>query len=164
MTDPILIAVLDRSEAFISRAEIRGYNDCWLWQGRKTPRGYGHFSLRVGGRRREVYAHRAMWMLDSSQSIPDNLTLDHLCRTPACVNPAHLEAVPQKVNNHRAIPSELYRTPERHESLRGDVSWKARFREYHDGRKIDRSCSFASKAAAEEFLAALNGNILRRGA
>lgn len=37
--------------------------------------------------------------------IADGMTLDHLCRNPACVNPAHLEPVSQRENNLRAPTS-----------------------------------------------------------
>jgi hypothetical protein len=30
--------------------------------------------------------------------IPEGLTIDHLCRVRHCVNPAHLEAVSERVN------------------------------------------------------------------
>ena len=35
--------------------------------------------------------------------IPEDLTLDHLCRVRSCVNPDHLEAVPLVVNVDRGI-------------------------------------------------------------
>jgi len=34
--------------------------------------------------------------------IPEGLHLDHLCRVRACVNPYHLDPVPQAVNNQRS--------------------------------------------------------------
>lgn len=36
-------------------------------------------------------------------SIPKGLTLDHLCRNRACVNPVHLEPVTNRVNILRGI-------------------------------------------------------------
>jgi hypothetical protein len=66
--------------------------ECWMWTGTKN-RGYGQFRL-VEGR---VYAHR--WAYEFFRGpIPDGLTLDHLCRNRACVNPDHLEPVTMRVN------------------------------------------------------------------
>lgn len=33
--------------------------------------------------------------------IPDGLVIDHLCRNRSCVNPYHMEPVPQSVNAER---------------------------------------------------------------
>ena len=64
---------------------------CWLWTGH-TRRGYGGF--RDG---REVAAHR--WAYERCVGpIPDGLQLDHLCRTRACVRPAHMEPVTAREN------------------------------------------------------------------
>jgi hypothetical protein len=47
----------------------------------------------------ETYrAHRVAYVL-AKGAIPEGLVLDHLCRTPACVNPDHLEPV----TNHENI-------------------------------------------------------------
>jgi len=35
--------------------------------------------------------------------IPDGFHIDHLCRNRACANPAHLEAVPPRVNILRGV-------------------------------------------------------------
>lgn len=66
---------------------------CWLWTGAKDPKGYGRYRLRPS----VVFAHRYAYALVNGEP-PEGLVLDHLCRTPACVRPDHLEAVPQLVN------------------------------------------------------------------
>ena len=71
---------------------------CWLWTGATT--GPGH-KLRYGrfyvGRRRIALAHR--WAYERWRGpIPSGLEIDHLCRNPLCVNPAHLEPVTRREN------------------------------------------------------------------
>ncbi len=61
---------------------------CWLWIGSTNTRGYGR--IYVNGKTRP--AHRLCYELLRG-SIPPGLHLDHLCRVPCCVNPAHLEPV-----------------------------------------------------------------------
>jgi hypothetical protein len=46
------------------------------------------------------YAHRLVYRALRGP-IPDGLTLDHLCRVPACVNPWHLEPVTAAENSRR---------------------------------------------------------------
>lgn len=66
---------------------------CWIWQGAKDGNGYGQFSFHD----KLVPAHR--WSYESIVGpIPDGLFLDHLCRVPLCVNPAHLEPVTNREN------------------------------------------------------------------
>lgn len=71
-------------------------NGCWDWVGTLS-QGYGRFYV---GARRTVMAHR--WSYERHVGpVPDGLVLDHLCRNTRCVNPAHLEAVTQRVNTLR---------------------------------------------------------------
>jgi len=58
--------------------------------------GYGQFS--VNGKNR--LAHRASYEMFCGE-IPKNLTIDHKCRNPLCVNPKHLEAVSMRENTLR---------------------------------------------------------------
>ncbi|MFJ7023199.1 HNH endonuclease signature motif containing protein [Streptomyces sp. NPDC101117] len=74
-------------------AKVNKTDTCWLWTGAKTSRGYGQFT--TGGR--TGMAHRWAYE-DRNGPIPGGLPLDHLCRTPSCVNPAHLQPVTQRVN------------------------------------------------------------------
>lgn len=72
---------------------------CWEWTAAVNEFGYGLF--RVNGR--NVRAHR--WAYERMAGpIPAGLVLDHLCRNPACVRPAHLEPVTQQENSRRGLP------------------------------------------------------------
>jgi hypothetical protein len=70
--------------------------NCWIWMRAKMPLGYGH--LWVDGR--DVYAHRYAYE-SYYLSIDQDLDIDHLCRTPSCVNPLHLELVTRRENTVR---------------------------------------------------------------
>jgi hypothetical protein len=90
---------------------------CWLWRlsVNKKRGGYGQF--RLG--RRTLRAHIVAYEL-AGKSIPDGFDLDHLCRTPRCVNPAHLEPVTRGENTRRgmapsAISARENRCGKRHE-------------------------------------------------
>ncbi|MGN7160856.1 HNH endonuclease signature motif containing protein [Sphingomonas sp. SAFR-052] len=66
---------------------------CWVWTGGISRQGYG----RVKVRGRDYKAHRFSWETFKGP-IPDNLTIDHLCKNKACVNPDHLEPVTSREN------------------------------------------------------------------
>lgn len=82
---------------FWAKVDVRDAASCWLWRGAMSNSGYGHFALM---KRRHCTAHRAALML-TGHEIPDGMVVDHLCRNRQCVNPAHLEPVPQSVNVRR---------------------------------------------------------------
>lgn len=70
---------------------------CWIWNAAKMPTGYGYFAI---GGNRSTYAHRIAY--ESLRGpIPSGLTIDHLCRMRACVNPEHLEVVTREENGRR---------------------------------------------------------------
>jgi hypothetical protein len=71
--------------------------ECWIWQG-CTDLRYG----RIGAFGRQWLTHRLAYTLLVAD-VPDHLQIDHLCRNRLCINPAHLEAVPQQVNLARGF-------------------------------------------------------------
>lgn len=66
---------------------------CWLWQGTRNERDYGKLSYNG----RFWFAHRLAWTL-ANGPIPGDLTVDHLCFNPPCVNPAHLRLLTNEEN------------------------------------------------------------------
>ena len=71
---------------------------CWIWTGATNGIGYGHVrQRRADGTWGQGYAHRVVYETLVGP-IPDGAVLDHLCRTPSCVNPDHLEPVTQGEN------------------------------------------------------------------
>jgi hypothetical protein len=80
-------------------AKVRVEGDHWIWQA-GTTRGYGRFfdPDGIGG----SYAHR--WAYEHWVGpIPEGLTVDHICRIPLCVNPAHLRVL-TSVDNFLLAP------------------------------------------------------------
>lgn len=73
-------------------------DDCRVWIGSRNPKGYGQ----IWSNGRTVQAHRLAYELEHGP-IPTGLMLDHLCRNPSCVNPAHLQPVTLRENVRRGL-------------------------------------------------------------
>jgi hypothetical protein len=95
--------LIERFEAKV----VKKSDGCWLWTGGKTKQGYGYIYDHAEGR--NVQAHRVSWELANGTKIPKGLVIDHLCRTPRCVNPDHLEPVTYSVNAIRGVGADVAR-------------------------------------------------------
>jgi hypothetical protein len=102
------ISHLIRSRRFYVPADPA---DCWEWTGTRTPDGYGQIRRIHNGS--TMGAHRAVYE-DRIGPIPDGLHLDHLCRNPPCVNPAHLEPVTNRENGRRGLAAPRSHCPGGH--------------------------------------------------
>lgn len=71
---------------------------CWIWVAGRNAKGYGIFRTTMAESMR--LAHRFSYEQHVG-TIPNGTELDHICRTPACVNWRHLEAVTHAVNVRR---------------------------------------------------------------
>jgi HNH endonuclease len=69
---------------------------CWFYKGKSNANGYPTSVAREA----HTTTHRIVWMRLVGP-IPEGYVLDHLCRVPACINPAHHEAVTYSENFRR---------------------------------------------------------------
>lgn len=68
-------------------------NGCWIWQGDMNSRGYGRIVVNSV----RHFVHRLSYETHVGP-IPSGMVIDHLCRTPLCCNPSHLEPVTSREN------------------------------------------------------------------
>ena len=120
-------------ERIVAKIEFSG--ECWLWRGCRDARGYGH--LWMHGKK---LAHRVVYELVRG---PITHELHHVCETPSCVNPAHLEDLAHRphANLHR---SEVCPHGHRYEGE------NVRVRAHPDGR-VQRVCVTCNREAGRRF-------------
>ena len=124
---------------------------CWLWVGSKASGAkYG----RVGHGGRDHQAHRLIYELLVAP-VPKSLHIDHLCKTPACVNPSHLEPVtPQE--NHRRGNSASAVNARKIACRRGHPFSGENLRRFRTGRRC-KACDRIEKRAKRARYVAFHG-------
>lgn len=113
---------------------------CWLWTGAHdaTPTGlYGKFWNGT----RQVTAYRYSYELRNGP-VPEGLEIDHLCRTPQCVRPEHLEAVTHLENMRRGLKAQQMHCIHGHEFTPENTGYKP------NGTRRCRKCNAAASARA----------------
>lgn len=117
-------------------AEAPDLGPCWIWTGGLLAHsGYGHFWRRGLPK---IMAHR--WSYTGLVGlIPEGLEIDHLCRVPACVNPAHLEPVTHDENMKRRSAAQTHCT-NGHELVEPNLY-------FVKGRRVCKKCQSARSAA-----------------
>jgi len=93
-------------ERFWAKVSPEPNTGCWLWTGSTNHHGYGNTS--AGRKGKTALAHRFSYEALVGPIQP-GLQLDHLCRTRACVNPAHMEPVTAGENTRRGRTGEATR-------------------------------------------------------
>jgi hypothetical protein len=122
--------------AFWARVAVDMYDSdaCWPWKGPKNRGGYG--LIKIDGVSYRV--HRIAYA-NVRGPIPDGLTLDHLCRTRDCCNPAHLDPVTSRENTLRGNGITATQAQQTH-CKRGHELVGANLRVVKKGRQC-RQCS-----------------------
>jgi hypothetical protein len=93
------------AERFWAKVDVRGSDDCWLWQGARDVNGYGRLIL--DGRNEK--AHRVALALDGRPVSSRKEYACHTCDVKACVNPRHLYVGNASTNVRDAIERGLFR-------------------------------------------------------
>ncbi|MEI7928177.1 MAG: hypothetical protein WCH40_06470 [Verrucomicrobiales bacterium] len=81
---------------------------CWGWLGKKDKAGYAKI-VALDSRTKKsrvVLAHRMSWAHANNfdyESLPSNLSIDHLCRKRDCTNPAHLALISPPENTRAML-------------------------------------------------------------
>jgi len=92
---------------------------CWEWCGR-VHNGYGVFPAPGGSK----WAHRVVYALFNGP-IEAQRHIDHRCRNPLCVNPAHLKQV-TPIENYEAIQRRKHRREKQARESAGQLTlWKS---------------------------------------
>jgi hypothetical protein len=107
---------------------------CWEWTGPTTPNGYAKWQRGPGHRDR--VAHRIVYEHYKRTNIPEELQLDHLCRTRNCINPDHMEIVTGSENTMRQDHAGRRKT----ECPQGHTYDEANTRITPAGKRVCRQC------------------------
>lgn len=94
-----IMRIHELKQKVFARVDIKP--GCWIWQG-YIHKGDGYGRYRLPGMKWDKTAHRVVYELYYDETIPSDMTIDHLCLNKLCVNPEHLQVVSRSENSKRA--------------------------------------------------------------
>ncbi len=129
-----------RLRSFMAKI-VTAKSGCWLWTAGTSDNGYGSF----GGHN----AHRTayLWFIGD---IPPGADVDHTCRQPLCVNPAHLQAVTRS-ENLRLVYKRAKTCRRGHPWVPDNIITR------RDGVRTCRACRLLTNRASYQRVRARNG-------
>ena len=126
-------------ERLFKSFKINKKTGCWEWQLSINTFGYGQ--IRVNNPRSMRKPHRIMYELMKGK-IPKKLSLDHLCRNRACINPDHLEVVTNKENILRGVGITAQNAKKTHCKRGHRLSGKNLFFYKKANQRMCRTCNY----------------------
>lgn len=130
-------------EPFDDRYHVDARTGCHLWDRSMRPDGY---PARMSVDGRVIAPHRYAYERKYGP-IPAGLELDHLCRTPRCVCPDHLEPVTHAENMRRSVHKKPTHCPSGH-------PWSAENTHvYPSGARRCIACQAAARPARIAYMA-----------
>lgn len=145
-------------ERFEQKFVINPETGCWDWKAAKQSKGYGCFGW--GGSGKSVLAHRWIYEHFNDVKIPEEMTIDHLCKNKGCVNPEHMEIVTRVTNSLRGSQNAAKTHCLHGHSIIDPANVKMR----SDGRRTCLACRRrdCEKARAERALRKVDGKFVRK--
>lgn len=82
--------ILSNQLKFNKRVLLIPNSECFTFKGYKDQHGYISFQFRNNGKKCNISAHRASYMIDKNENIITDDVIMHSCDNPSCINPNHL--------------------------------------------------------------------------